>query len=56
LLGTADEPRQERLALRVNSFLKPYVHELILSPQSRLQVNDGFADLISRSASARLHG
>jgi hypothetical protein len=32
LLGTANEPRQERLARCANPFLQPYVHEMILTP------------------------
>ena len=36
LLGTANEPK---LALRDIPFLQPYVHEVILSPPSRSEVN-----------------
>jgi hypothetical protein len=39
LLGTANEPKQERLALRATPFLHPHVHEVILSPPSRSKVN-----------------
>ena len=39
LLGTANEPKWDRLALRPNPFLQPYVHEVILSPASRSEVN-----------------
>jgi len=39
LLGTANEPKQERLALRATPFLQPYVHEGILSQPSRSEMN-----------------
>ena len=52
LLGTANEPKQERLAHRTTPFLQPYVHEVILSLPSRSEVKTsgqaGFADRIRR--------
>jgi hypothetical protein len=39
LLGTVHKPKQERLAPSGNPFLQPYIHEVILSPTSRSEVN-----------------
>ena len=40
LLGTTNEPKLEKFALRATPFLQPYVHEVILAPPSRSEVND----------------